>query len=585
MSRSFWENFKIRRMIYVVLQLCLLFSIITSSSFAVNSNASGVPYTVVNGIVEDNNPVLGYITIYNPYYLNDDYSNFNQDIQIPDREDLLQTYNYIDPEEVEVFKNYVKAEIEDIEEGDTVFIKLDRDGYVISISGVSNYVVKYAKVIYKAANSLLVEDEEDKTQQVYSIDGNVIIFDGGMPAGLDALKDGDRIKLLLQKTPSYTRVKEIVIEDSQRSIVSNVYKAVISNIDFTSKKIKVKNLYVFDNGKWIRSSIKGITSFSMSNEYSLYYNGRQVSKGGYPKASALTGLEVYFAVGKDYGGTEQVRVISVKSGSGAEVIYDDTIVKHVAGSENFTIDKELKNIWYGQESIIIKNGRLVQANSITEEDAAYIVASRNSGGELTANVIQIYNKPVVEGLEIYRGRIKSINEYTDFTVESFSRLGSTGWEYSNTPKTFNITLDTRILDEEGLINQDNFTGYGEDSFLKKVVYIVADGLDAKIISTAPYGTYIVKGRIYKVSGGSIGEEGTIIEQPNEIHLVNTKVYDSAKRQWADSGEMNVEILKNSIILKDGKEIKPSELKKGDNIRILKKDKSAEGEAYIIIVEK
>ncbi|NSW91650.1 MAG: hypothetical protein HPY74_13430 [Firmicutes bacterium] len=576
-------HFRIRRIIYIILQVCFLFFILTANLFAyddkledsnrINSNLYG--FTVISGIVEDNNPALGYITVYNP-------SIMEQGIQIKEREDMLQTYNYINPDNIEVLKNHKKATLESIEEGDTVFIRLDSDGYIVSISGVSNYIVKYAKVLYKTADTLIVEYQEEKYQEILKINKDVAVFVNGILTDLSDLKDGDRIKLLLSKTSESTNIKEIIIEEGERHFISNVYKGFISYMNDISNRIIVGNLLVFDRGRWVRAGVKGFTSFELAEEYSIFYNGREadISLAGF----LLRSKEAYIAVGKDYGGSEHVKFISVRNSKEAEIIYNDTVAKHISGSGRLTIDRELKNILYGRESIIIKDGRLVQGNSISEEDTVYIVANRSNSGDLMAGIIQVYYKPVLDNLEIYRARIKSINDNVDFTVESFSRLNGVNWEYNNTPKTFNITFDTRVLDEEGLINQDDFTGYGEDSFINRVVYIVADGLDAKVISTAPYGIYNIRGEIYNIGGGVVGGEGTIIEEPDEIHLVKTKTYDVSQRKWVDSGEMNLRILKNSLILKNDKEIKPSALKNGDKVRIIKKDKAGTGDAYVIIVE-
>ena len=48
-------------------------------------------YSVISGIVEENNPILGYIAIYNP-------SLPVQGMQAAGREEMLQVLNYLDPD-------------------------------------------------------------------------------------------------------------------------------------------------------------------------------------------------------------------------------------------------------------------------------------------------------------------------------------------------------------------------------------------------------------------------------------------------------------------------------------------------------
>ncbi len=112
-------------------------------------------------------------------------------------------------------------------------------------------------------------------------------------------------------------------------------------------------------------------------------------------------------------------------------------------------------------------------------------------------------------------------------------------------------------------------------------------MDAILVSTAPYGSYVFKGEVYRLEGTVIGQEGSIIEEPDEINVVNVKVYDDEKKMWTelDFKESIIRILNNSIIIKDGTIIKPSQLEKGDKIRFIKRDKTKEGDSYLIIVER
>lgn len=59
---------------------------------------------VVNGIVEENNPYLGYITLYN---------DSNLDLRKPPLEkiDFLKTYSYQNPKDIEVLKMEKKRKL------------------------------------------------------------------------------------------------------------------------------------------------------------------------------------------------------------------------------------------------------------------------------------------------------------------------------------------------------------------------------------------------------------------------------------------------------------------------------------------
>jgi len=113
---------------------------------------------------------------------------------------------------------------------------------------------------------------------------------------------------------------------------------------------------------------------------------------------------------------------------------------------------------------------------------------------------------------------------------------------------------------------------------------VADGIDALVVSTAPFGTYNAVGDLYEINGGTVGEEGTVIAQPNELKLRNAMIFDTSKYSWTISNDLTVNLLNNTIILKNNKLIKPSDLRKGDRLRIIKSENTETGDAYIVMVE-
>jgi len=236
---------------------------------------------------------------------------------------------------------------------------------------------------------------------------------------------------------------------------------------------------------------------------------------------------------------------------------------------------------------LVKDNRLVTGNSINSEDRAYVVASRSyDDGKYYAFIVKIDDKTDSNFFTIYRGRIANINENKDFTLESYSELKGVEWNYYNTPRTFRITYDTQILGDDGVVGQRDFTDYGDSSYKSRTVYVLSHGADAVLISTAPYGNINVKGKIYELisenADGSEAQEGQ--QEPVGFKLQNSKVYDLQSHMWVDGKDMDINLLKNSIILKDNKIIKPSELKKGDSVRLIKKDDEQAGDAYIIFVE-
>ncbi|HOM02228.1 MAG TPA: S-layer homology domain-containing protein [Acetivibrio sp.] len=529
---------------------------------------------VISGIVEENNPYLGYITLYSENGLRVDGS-LNK----------IKTYNYSNPAEVTVYKNHIAAELEDIEGGDSVYIKLDQNGAIEMISAVDNYVVKYGKII-SVRSGLINVAYDDGTQQILNVDESIPIVMDKKLVDFDAVKDGDRVKLLLNITDKATTLKKLTIEGDEH-FIANIYRGVVSSVDDISQKMVLQHLEVFNDGKWERTEQKGFATLKVSEDNKFVYNDNIVNVRQVKEL--LSGSFAYIAVEKDYGGSEKAVLVSVKNSKDSEApVFNDSIILAAFGNKGeFTLGKEYLNIAYGNGTIIIKDNRLVTGSSINSEDRAYVVANRSyDDGKYYASVVKINEKVNSNFFTIYRGRISNINENKDFTLESYSELDGVNWKYYNTPRTFRITYDTQILDDEGVVGQRNFTDYGDSSYKNRTVYVLTNGADAVLISTAPYGNINVKGVIYEIASENSENSETAQgqQEPEGFILHNSKVYDSQSHMWKDSKDLEINLLKNSIIVKNNKILKPSELKKGDSIRLIKKDGDQTGDAYIIFVE-
>lgn len=523
--------------------------------FGINAEAR----RIVRGIVQENNPSLGYITLYN-----EDGSGTGSSNEV-----LLRTFNYVDQDRTETLRNHKITTPDSIQSGDTAYIKLDDNGDIESISVVDNYIVRYGKILSKDGSQIAVEFE-DGTQQILLTSDDIVVVKDKTLVGMKALREGDRVKLLINDTEKATDIKQITIEGEEHYI-SNIYKGIITKIDDMSDKVTVMGLRSFDKGSWKLTERKGFTTIPFAESFSIYSGDKLLDS---EEANVLFySSEAYIAVEKGYGGEERIVVLSYRDAEDTNVPTTvDTISDIVSGSGSFTLYKENKEVKYLAGSIVVKNGRLVSGNSLDVDDKAYLALNRAySSGDYYASVVKVDEPQNVNALTIYRGRISAIADETSFTVESFSQLTGTLWQYSNTPKTFNITLNTRILADDGLLNIRDFKGYGEGSYLNRTVYIVADGTNAVLVSTAPYATSNLKGTVYAKNGDSFA-------------LKNSIMYDNATFMWqlVPDAFFNVEV--NSIIIKNGKVANKSDIKVGDEVRVLRKLAGWEGPGYIIFVE-
>ncbi|MDQ2084969.1 S-layer homology domain-containing protein [Herbivorax sp. ANBcel31] len=529
---------------------------------------------ILNGIVEENNPHLGYITLYND-------SDYHLEKSPLERIDFLKTYNYSNPKDIQVLRNGREADIEDIQAGDTAYIKLDDDNIEI-ISAVDNYRAKYGKIISKRSDNIVVM-YDDGMQQVLEIDDPLIVLNKRV-TDYDTLKEGDRVKLILNITDKFTDVKQITIDGTGHHI-ANIYKGIVDGLDYVTGRLIVRNLEVFQNGRWLRTEQKGFYSMELDENNNFIYNDKNLNE--YDVEKLFKDREAYIAVKEDFGRNEKAVAVSFRNSNDSEAgIFDDSITNTT--SDGFMLESEYRNVKYNNGTIIIKDNRLVSANSISEEDMAYVVANRRyEDGEYYAGVIAINDRFDPDFIDIYRGRIADIDTNNSVAVESFSRLDGLDWEFFNTPKTFLLTYDTKIVDDEGIIGQRNFLDFGESSFKDRTVYILADETDAVLITTAPYGNKNIRGEIYDIMAeNAVNEEGEELEpqDPHGFMLIDVKEYDSSSFMWEDEENTTLNILDTSIILKDNSIAQPSDLKKGDRVRVIKSEGNDSEDAYIILVE-
>jgi hypothetical protein len=526
--------------------------------FGINTEAR----RVVRGIVEENNPDLGYLTLFN-----EDGSGSGNSGSA-----MLRTYNYVDQNKTEIYRNHKLVKADSIQAGDTAYIRLDDDGDISSISAVDNYTKKYGKIISKLPTEIIVE-YEDGTQQLLFVGDGVLVVRDKLLVGLQALNDGDRVRLLINETNRDTDLKEITIEGTEH-YVTNIYKGRITNIDDMSDKITVLGMQVFNKGNWERIDWKGVKTIPFADGLKIY----SASSGGTvldidTANRLLYSNEAYIAVEKTYGGEEQAVLLSYRNSTDTIVPTNSgTISGNTSGSGSFILAHVNREIYYSAGSIVVKNGRLTTGNSLNDKDKAYLALDREySSGNYYASVVSVDQPQAANGMILYRGRIKDINEELNFTLESFSQLQGTDWEYSNTPKTLNITFDTRVLIDVGVLNIRDFKGYGADSYLNRTVYVVADGPNAVLVSTAPYGIENVRGTVSSVND-------------DEISLRRAKIYNASTYMWDNIADTTINVLKNSVIIKDGRVSNIGNITKGTTLRIIKKDASTVGDVYIIFIE-
>lgn len=533
------------------------------------ANAGGEEGNIV-GIVEDNNPALNYISLYDENGMVND--------------SRLRVFNYL-PEAVKVEKNHKKAGIEDIVPGDTVHIILDENGNIEELSGADNYQVAYGKIVFKQPSYLIVESDDGAQQKLEVAHDVLVIFDRKIWS-YDRLKDGDFIRMLLQKTPEMTKVKEITSQTYTQDI-SNIYKAELDNIDLPGGKITLKHPERLYKGKWKRDDQVGFTVLKTDHNLRMFDGSEKLDV---QEANKLyIGRNLYAAVKKGFGNEEVVQTIRFLDPKAKEILYNDTLSSVDTDAGRVTLGKTFGLVELNQGTIVVKDGKLVTGRSLSANDTVYMAVNKNPDSEETeAGLIMTVEKPALSMVQIFRGELQKVNQNSDFTLKTFAVLNGLTWEGYGFPKTFSITFNTRMFRDEGIANVRDFA-YDSD-LIGKPMYVVADETEALLISNAPYGAFNVRGEVIDVgsdltdSGESEQEGESGQTAATQIKLLNASIYNKNAGQWENKGIITLGVLTNTIIIKNGQLITPDDIEKGDFVRLLKKDNTSSGDTYLILVE-
>lgn len=507
-----------------------------------------------SGVVKENNPSLGYITLYF-----EDGSGVNPNII--DRLITLRSFTY--GYDIPVLRDGYEVSVDDIKPGDEAFIKLDQDGYIEKISVKSFYESVYGTAYLKGANWLVLK-KDDGTFVNYTLSRTIPVYKHNRPSTISDIVVGDRIRVLVQTNGLNIDIAGIDIEKQTRP-VTGIFKGNIEFFDRVNTSIAVSGVQEFINGRWEHTSGIGIQSFKYSNEYNVLP----------PKRPAGT---VYFATKKAYDGLDKIVTASFVSTSGYEKTMKDNLLS-MTDRGILELENTSDIISFDKNTITIKDGRLVDISALSTLDPLKISMEKSLyDNKYIANVI-VSESIAQNGLVIYRGRIKNIDPLRSITLESFVELDGVNWEFTNTPKTFDIDLSvSRLVENDGVGNMRSLNA----TYVNQSVYIVAEGSKIFLMSTAPYVDKPVRGRvagITKDNGENSDEndnEGTETITSSVLKLTEASIYDDGSYVWDTSPNLSLTIPFNSIIIKNGQIRTISSIKPGEEVRIMRHNQSGEG---------
>lgn len=417
-------------------------------------------------------------------------------------------------------------------------------------------------------------------EEIYFTSPDTICLKKGENVPLSTLYEGDHVKLYFDEVDATTISRMSIEGDS--ILIKDLYRGKLARADQLEDEIVLDQIEVFRNGKWKED--KNSIAIPFSQDLPLYVAGQKIP---YKNLKYYRGKTVYMAM-KDFFGTDKIEKMVVKSQY--EKTYSEKIERINWYSDTFELANH-QNINFSEGTMVIKNGRLVDKESINPESDAFVVAD-GRGNNLYADVISIYNEDLnnsnIGQNYIYAGRLSRIFEDKVY-LKDFYLLDRHDWESFSTrdeddEKELFYDNDTKIYDLENkkyiepkeffaadyAVDEDS----DDDERIKKnnlkdwYGYIYTDGDRISSIMVQKDLDSLRKQRI----------TNAVVEKTEEDSLVgwtayvrDAKDYSYRHDEWMAKNTTIRMNLTKAMIIKNGKIIEPYELQAGNRLYIVRDD--------------
>jgi len=563
------------------------------------------------GIVIANNPMLGYLVIWDAHGHERTYNYNVGELVVQKREhhDMRDTIGGIHALFPNMRFNPLETSMNAIEPGNLVTFRTDPADptMIIAIHASTNYTTRYGRIrefrIDGNMTSFLMEFENGRTSW-FDMPEGVMIRRNARPVNAHEVQPGDWARILINQVtigPGHVMesVKAMDLEGDARHI-SSIVRGQLTGIDRIQNQLTIQNAQQMAQNGW--RNYQQIARYNLTGQQIEYfYNGRPVNFGFVNEFLRHSGAEAYVALENAHGG-ERVRMISFRSGRD-ELLNPDTVVG-IDGHGGFHIMSNEGAIQTDAGTIVRRNGRLVDGRQIFPWDHALVALN----GENSAAVVDIAPAPDFAGVQIARGRVQSVDQGLSFRVQSMALFDGLDWHFTPIEREFTIDHDTLFMvDGQSPMDINNFIDFNAthpdltaDSRVDQVFNIVIDGSRAARVTDAPYATRAIRGVIYGINGDTIHLRDVHYREtpPNVPPVINL---DPPLRQpgaWRlisnISATATATVQSNSIIVDRNQVVDVGSLQVGQQVRIITSNAAfpsaivpgmALDGAYIVLVER
>ncbi|MFJ5769071.1 hypothetical protein [Psychrobacillus sp. NPDC093180] len=419
-----------------------------------------------------------------------------------------------------------------------------------SLTGTVNTIDKSGKFI--AINT------KERNSVNYYLDAQTKVFKDNKLVDLSVLYVGDRVKLILsENSPTTLSTIEIIAEGIK---VEQLYKGTVQQIDAKKKKLVVKDEKVFRNWDWRNvSGNKGsISSKAFTAKTPIYVGNKKVDSS---QLRNYMNNEIYYVTIEQMG-QEVVQKMIIKQSNERDL--HESLNSVDTSAQKIRLSST-GNMAYHNGTIIIRNGRLVDATALSQSGDAYVITNGTTTHQY-ANVIYVTNDGFqsanLSNHEVYFGQISSVGSYR-LTLTNANRLSNNYWYgvgYSN----LSFSDDTVVVEDASSWTTD-FT----NSTSKYAYFYVKDNhiVAARIVGWSSPASFISVGRY----NGNWSWNSIQVKDVSQWLAGN----------WIESNPIYYMDTTWTTLIKEGKVISKSDLEENDRLYIIHDTYS---QARIILVD-
>lgn len=470
-------------------------------------------------------------------------SPYFYEISIKDKNGNTEKYEY--GKWTTIYKDGKETSAYDIMQGDTVYLEFDDLGDLVVIRGITNSVISYATIIDVNGDdvSLLAEDGIKKVYDLSEIN----IYKNGEEIATKDLHKGEYAKVY---SSSNKLIKVEIVLDERTN--EEIYKGYISEINKIQDRIIIRNPKKFKDGKWV-SLDDGFITIPMDKNMQISYEGITLDKN--ELGEKQNGKFAYIATRKDTEVMERIKAINIGTKESEEIL-EGKISSFSEKTGLLKISGKTIKLYVDNSTIALINDKIVSSPSFNKGDNITVIVVEEDN-EYIAKLAISAEAEEERDVFAYFGKVEYINEGSEILIKTNSRFEDNDWITGRERDIeFDITSETRIFNENEPLNFNEFN----EKYEGKNVCVVAFGDEAVIITVTSLteNPHIVIGSIEKVD-------------TDRFTIIDTEMYDVVAEEWIEAVNQEVVTSVNTAITKNGRYAKMSDIKKGQEVIVIKAD--------------